>query len=312
MQVESARPRTYLVPRKFYAVPGIIKKLTWQQAFKLAAIALLALTWSLLLISPRLAEPLYYPGLFEPTKFPNGNYDQTTVNGITRQEVFFTTAKGKRLHGWYFANPKAAKTVLYSHGNSDNLTHYLRFVSMLLGSGTSVFIYDYEGYGKSEGGPSLAGICRDGVAAYDYLRSQRHLKPKQIIIYGQSLGTGVSCFIASKRPAAGIILQSGFSSLSKLAQELYPPLCFYPSCLLFNQCLDNLAVLEKKHAPLLLVHGMKDDLIPVSHSEEMFKYAQAPKMFSCLPHATHDDGWAQDANLYQATVRRFLSSLNAG
>lgn len=263
-------------------------------------------------MSPRLAEPLYYPGLFAPTKYPSGFYNQTTISGITRQEVIFPITSGKHLHGWYFANPGAKETVLYSHGNSDNLTYYLRFVGLLLNSGTSVFIYDYEGYGKSEGGPSLAGICRDGIAAYDYLKTERHLRPNQIIIFGQSLGTGVSCFIASKRPAAGIILQSGFSSLSKLAEEFYPPLALYPSCLLFNQGLDNLAVLEKPHAPLLLLHGMKDDLIPVAHSEEMFKCARGPKMFSCLPHATHDDGWAQDSSLYKASVRRFLSSLHAG
>ena len=312
MQMESVPLSADITSGTQKALPRFLKLISWHHTLKLLFFAVFGFVWSCLLVSPKLAEPLYYPGLFQPTKYPSGFYNQVTVSGITRQEVFFLTAAGKHLHGWYFANPGAEKTVLYSHGNGDNLTHYLRFVALLLRSGTSVFIYDYAGYGKSEGGPLCPEFAVMDWPAYDYLIAARHLRPGQIIIFGQSLGTGVSCFIASKRPAAGIILQSGFSSLSKLAEELYPPLTFYPSCLLFTQCLDNLAVFQKPHTPLLLLHGMKDNLIPVAHSEEIFKCALGPKMFYCLPHATHSDGWAQDSDLYQQSVRRFLASLSAG
>lgn len=277
----------------------------------LAAGFFAALVWVYILMSPRLAEPLYYPALFQSKTFPAGLWQRTKVLGIERQECFFRNKNGETLCGWLFSAPHASKVILLSHGNGGNITSYLDLVELLLRSGASVFVYDYQGYGKSTGHSTLSGICRDGVSAYDYLVNQRGIAQDEIIAYGQSLGTGVACFVASQRKCAGIILQSGYASLARLGDDMCPLFSLYPDCLRFNQRLDNLACLQKPHPPLLLLHGMKDSLIPCSHSEDLYKYSLEPKAFACLPHADHDHGWNTDAKLFTRALHDFLSTLSA-
>jgi fermentation-respiration switch protein FrsA (DUF1100 family) len=277
----------------------------------LAAIFLTGLIWVYVLMSPKLAEPLYYPALFRPAVFPSGNWQRTEVSGIERQECFFKNKNGAELSGWLFSQPNSSRTILLSHGNGGNVTSYLDLVELLLSTGASVFIYDYEGYGKSTGHPSLSGICRDGVSAYDYLHKQRGVAKEQIIAYGQSLGTGVACFIARQRQCAGIVLQSGYASLARIGDEMCPLFSLYPGWLQFNQRLDNLAYLQRPHPPLLLLHGMKDAVIPASHSEDLYKYSLGPKTFTCLPHADHDHGWNTDAKIFTTALHNFLTELSS-
>lgn len=269
----------------------------------LFAIAVL-FVWYIIL-SPLVAMPVYNTMLFHP--FAEGKYDVKDIDGVQCENVYFTS-DGKKLHGWYFVLPGASKTILLSHGNAGNITHRSKLVELLLEAGASVFIYDYQGYGKSFGTPSLQGICDDGLAVYNYLVLEKKIKPQDIILFGESIGTGVTCDIASKEPCAGIILQSPFSSLPGLAKQKMHLMCLYPPCLFPSAALDNLSILKKLNVPLLILHGAQDHLIPVSHSEELYAQANQPKQFVRLPDAGHNDTYDIDGKQYFQAVSQFIAS----
>src|SRR5262249_2629317 len=153
-----------------------------------------------LAFSPLFGMHLYDHVLFQPMVYPQGNYKLEWVAGVKRQEVYFPTTGDKHLHGWYFQHKSPVKTVLVNHGNGGNLTHRLYVAQHLLKAGCSVFLYDYQGYGRSEGSPSLGGVCADAIAAYKYLTNGLTIPPEDIVLYGESLGTGVTCEVLSSCP----------------------------------------------------------------------------------------------------------------
>lgn len=237
-------------------------------------------------LSPLVAMPFYNTCIFHPSMA--GDYSISELEGIKKQDVFFVSGDGTRLHGWYFARPGARKTVLLSHGNGGNLSNRQALCSLLL-SEASVFIYDYRGYGLSKGTPSVDGCLEDAVAAFDYLRSTLKLPAGRIVLYGESLGTGFTCQLAARRPCASIILQSGFQSLPQIAREKIPLIWIYPNFLFPVNKLDNLSYVKDKHPPLLVIHGMQDSLIPPHNAEDLFAAASAKKSIIRLPKAGHRD-----------------------
>jgi fermentation-respiration switch protein FrsA (DUF1100 family) len=271
-----------------------------------------AITLGLLYLgfSPRVAVPLYRPVLFHPTKFPEGNYDVASLESVTRTEANFTSADGTRLHGWLFRNPSAKRTILFHHGNAANLTTRLAMIELQLRAGLSVFIYDYRGFGRSEGLPDLRGICDDGCAAFDYLVKNENISPNQIINYGESLGTGVACQVSKTRPGAGLILQSGFSSLRKIGAEVVPLLRIYPKELFPQPVLDNLEVVRQKHPPLLILHGTQDTVVPYPHGQEMFSQASEPKTFVEFANSNHNDLALEEPERYLQSIHQFLESIS--
>jgi len=181
---------------------------------------------------------------------------------------------------------------------------------MFLRDGISVFIYDYQGYGRSAGSPSVEKICEDGNAAFDWLISEKGYHDHDIIVFGESLGTGVACQIAARRHVAGIILQSAYSSLVDLARQKILWLRLYPASFFPKQeQLNNAVILSQPHAPLLLVHGGRDRLIPVTHSAQIFRIAVPPKTFTQLPDAGHNDIYDVNFEQYNSAVQQFLRGL---
>lgn len=260
------------------------------------------------LLSPIVAAPLYNMMLFHPTM--SGPFNAHRIIGTKIENVFFRSQNGKQLHGWYLKAPNSKHVVLISHGNGGNLTTRIPLIAMFLRNGVSVFIYDYQGYGRSAGSPSVENICEDGDAAFGWLISEQGYQDNQIIVFGESLGTGVACQIAARRPVAGIILQSAYSSLLDLARQKILWLRLYPTLLFPTQeRLQNAEILSQPHAPLLLVHGERDRLIPVAHSEQIYRIAVPPKTFILLPDAGHNDIYDVNFEQYDGAVHQFLSGL---
>jgi fermentation-respiration switch protein FrsA (DUF1100 family) len=259
------------------------------------------------LFAPKVAMPVYNTMIFYP--YATGAYDLTAVNGIPYQDVFFPARNGKKLHGWYFSLPDASKTVLISHGNAGNLTYRAGLVKLLLQAGASVFVYDYRGYGKSTGSPSLKGLCEDADAAYNYLVEKMEVQPKDIITFGESIGSGAACELAANRPCGAIILQSAYTSLPTLAREKMPLVRMYPNWLFPGTKLDNLSILKQPHPPLLLVHGEKDELISISHSEKLYEQAVGTKYLTRLPDAGHNDIYDVNYDQYLQSLTEFIASL---
>jgi len=240
---------------------------------------------------------------------PGPEYKFDTINGIRREEVFFKNSNGDRLNGWFFQLPEPqAPVILINHGNAGNIGHRLLLVQHLINAGASVFVYDYRGFGLSSGTKSLSGLIEDAESAFDYLTKTRQIPPSQIVVYGESVGGGPSCLIANSNAVDGIILDSTFTSLLSIAKQKVGVFCIYPDFLQPYPAFNNIAELTTKRAPLLLIHGKQDNIIPLSEAQKNFAAAADPKTLVVLPNSSHN--WKDmDFGVYEAGVKKFLFSL---
>lgn len=270
---------------------------------------LLVSTASYILFSPTVLTSLC-GGIFLLFPMPPGDeYSFDTINNVKREEVFFPNSNGDQLHGWFFQAPQAdAPVVMFTHGNAGNIGHRLLFVHHLMNAGASVFLYDYRSYGKSKGTKSLTGLTDDAEAAYKYLTETRKIPSSRLILYGESIGGGPTCALALRHPCRGIILDSTFTSLLRVARKKVPPFKIYPDFLKPVPEFDNTALLRGGHAPLLIIHGEKDEIMPVSEAHENFALASEPKTLLLLPNSTHNDK-SQDIGAYESAVQKFLGQL---
>lgn len=257
-------------------------------------------------LSPRFNHRLYRWLIFHPYPYEPGTDLPPTIENAMFEEHYVPLKSGKKLHCWYYKVANATRTILFSHGNAGNLSSRNSILNLLCKTGASVFIYDYEGFGKSEGLPSIDGICENGLTVYDYLVNSENLKPDSLIVYGESLGTGVAMYLADEKPVAGVILQSGFSSLKTIAQESYPGLRAFPSFLFPVQQLDTLTLAKKPHPPLLIVHGVQDKVVPYSHAERLYKEALEPKQLLTLPVSGHTDICSTAPDEFLSKVIEFI------
>jgi fermentation-respiration switch protein FrsA (DUF1100 family) len=272
----------------------------------------LKLTALYIALSPMVAMPLYRHLIFFPDKTDYSKAIAYPLEQLKKQlnvdheDVYFKTADGKRLHGIYFAYPGAKKVILVCHGNGGNIAHRMVLVAALLVCKANVFLFDYQGYGSSEGSPSVNGIVTDGVAAYDYLHQTRHVDPTNIVVYGESLGSGVAPQIADQRPVAGIIVQSGFSSLVSAGKDHFFFLRAYPNSW-FPENLDNVAVLQKPHPPLLIIHGKDDPILAFHNATDLYAQACEPKQLVAIDKFGHYIACV-DMKEYSQPIVGFLQS----
>lgn len=249
--------------------------------------------------------------LFHPTKLPGREAGLERIAGVAGEEVFFSylqKTENPQLNGWLYSRPDSKLLVVFNHGNTGNiLTRKWKLESLLL-SGASVFVYDYQGFGRSDGHPNVSGVIEDSVAALDYLIDVKGYDAKNIVLYGESLGSCISIELARRRHYRGIILQSGCMSAESLCKEQVPFLNIYPSALFFKPRLDNMEYLSGDHPPVLIVVGKLDELIPIKHSLMMFEKASDPKRLVILPNSRHND-FQRDLDSFQNALRSFFESL---
>jgi uncharacterized protein len=213
---------------------------------------------------------------FQPIKANGYGPGRPTVN---RQDIFFNSKNGKKLQAWYFKNANAKKTALVHHGQAGNVSSFLDTAYALVSSGASVFLYDYEGYGLSEGHPSNANLCDDADAAYEYLVAQKLAAPDDIIEVGLSMGSGLACRMAESRPCAGLILVGAYTSLEQVAKHHLAFLRLYPSFIFPRPDLGIGNLFKEKKTPLLLIHSIQDPLLPIAMADEIYAAAQGPKTY---------------------------------
>lgn len=252
------------------------------------------------------SRSIYDKMLFHPHS--NFRYNPEAIGEVKRKEFTFTDSYGKKLKGWYFDLPNSDKIVLISEGNGGNMGWLIPLTEMLLQCNCSVMLYDYQGYGNSEGSPSLRRLVDDGTCAYDYM-TKNFAGDKKIILLGVSLGAGVTCQIASQKKADALILSSPFSSLLNMARINKPFFKYIPAAILPRQRLDNVAVLKKPHPPVLILHGTKDELIPISESEKLYKSIVEPKTFVTLAGAGHNDTFRVTKEEYLSALKEFFEKL---
>jgi len=248
-------------------------------------LASLTLIFLYLLLAPAISSEFYNANLlFIPVKYDKFNkwwHDREA------QEVFFTNKKGNRLQGIYLPSEKNDRVVLMHHGQYGNTAFHLTNHKFLLQRQDGLFIYDYAGFGKSEGSPTIEGMADDARAAYDCLVTKLKIDPKTIVHYGVSLGTGPATLIASEKPCGGLILFSPYTSLKEASRSVHPFLNIYPDFLLTSYDFDTVANVKRLKAPLFIVHGVEDAAIPVRQADQIFKAAHEPKTFHRLEGQGH-------------------------
>jgi len=222
--------------------------------------------------------------------------------GLDFESLFFVTADGVKIHAWYIPKENARGTVLFCHGNGGNISGRLDTIRILNYLGFATFIFDYRGYGISEGSPSEAGTFRDAMAAYDFIQNRLSLKPEDIIIFGRSLGGAVAANLAIRRSHRVLILESTFTSIGAIARQYYP---MFPVRLISRIKYNTLACVKEISTPLLLIHSTEDGTIPFSHSENLYEAASQPKVLLRIS-GDHNDGFLRSGAYYIEGIDKFL------
>lgn len=231
--------------------------------------------------------------------------------GLAFEEVRLTTDDGVSLHGWFVpaSGPGGAprRVVLHVHGNGGNISHRLDLIRVLHGLGVDVLLFDYRGYGRSEGHPSEDGTYRDARAAWDYLVERRGYAPGEIVLFGHSLGAAVAAELARHVRPAGIILESPFTSIADVASHHY---WFVPARLLVRFRYATVEYVRDARAPVLVVHSRVDEVVPFEHGLEVFRNAPEPKEFLEIE-GDHNEGFLRSGALYSQGLRRFIERLGS-
>lgn len=238
--------------------------------------------------------------LFFPAKHPEGNWQPPE---LSFEDVWFTSEDGVELHGWYCPHEHPRAVILFAHGNAGNLSHRAPLlVDLHHKLRVSVMIFDYRGYGRSEGSPSVPGVIEDGRAARAALAEQAGVEEKDIVLMGRSLGGAVVAQLAGEAPARGLILESTFSSLRDVAAHHYPMFAWLVS----RNRLNSVSAIGQFEGPLLQSHGDADRVVPYSLGRRLYEAANEPKRFVTIPGGDHND---PPTSRYYDELDLFLDSL---
>lgn len=239
---------------------------------------------------------VYFPTAWE-------DQDWHELSQLPLEETWFRAEDGTRLFGWYVEPLNAEAVLLWCHGNAGSIIHRLDHLSGFYSHGLACFLWDYRGYGRSEGSPSEEGLYLDVQAAYDHLTSAKGIAPGRLIGYGQSLGAAVVGELALRRPLAGLILESSFPSVPEVAKRYYAGL---PVHLMVQARYDLAARIGRVKAPVLVLHGDKDSMIPIEMGKAVFEAAHEPKEFYRVPGADHNDVYLAGGEDYFQRVLHFV------
>ena len=206
--------------------------------------------------------------------------------GLAYRDLQFEADDGERLHGWWIdARTEPLGHLLLCHGNAGNIGDRVLHAELLTAAGFDVLLFDYRGYGRSSGRPSEEGTYRDARAALGCLLEQPGVDRARVIYLGESLGGAVAVELALERPPAGLVLLSAFAGVRELGRLHYP---FVPSALV-PDAYPALRRIRELHTPLLVLHGDRDEIVPLSQGRALFEAAPGPKRIHVFPGLGHND-----------------------
>ncbi|MEM7620257.1 MAG: alpha/beta hydrolase [Pseudomonadota bacterium] len=223
---------------------------------------------------------------------PDTTYLKPAQVGLANiKEITLKTPDNQSLVSWYVKARKGQPTLLYFHGNAGNILNRKERIALYQSHGFGVFILGYRGYGASSGKPTEQHLITDGGIAYEWLIEQG-VRAKEVILYGESLGTGVAVQLASQKQVKAVILETPYASLVEIGARQYP---FLPVNLLMKDRYESIKFITKINAPLLILHGQRDNLIPVQSAQKLFEAATNPKEMKLYQYGTHTDLYGHGA-----------------
>lgn len=237
--------------------------------------------------------------------FPESRHEATPAAlGLAYEEIAFPAADGTRLTGWLVPGQPGAPVVLFCMGNAGNMSHRLETLRLLHGLGAAVFIFNYRGYGTSAGKASEGGTY-DDIAGARQLLARRGWPDRRLIIFGRSLGAAVGLEAALRKPPAGLIMESAFTSIPAMGRHHYPLLNLLLGWLIGARY-DNLGKIAGLQSPLLLIHGDRDTICPPLMAEQLFARAPEEKQLAWIAGADHNDGFVVGGEHYAQTLRQAI------
>lgn len=226
--------------------------------------------------------------------------DWAQLSGLPLEEVWFQASDGLRLFGWYVEAQAGRPVILWCHGNAGNIIHRLDNLKLLHRLGLSVFLFDYRGYGKSQSArPTEEGLYHDAVGAYDYLTRIRSVRSERLVLFGRSLGASVAGELAVQRRASALILESSFPSVEVLGRYHYGGL---PVHWLIGAEFRLIDRLPRLLLPKLIIHGDRDEIVPIELGCQVFDAATEPKEWYVIQGADHNNTYQVGGSTY---FRRF-------
>ena len=246
--------------------------------------ALIAAFIILLFVYAGLAAMLYFAQR-SMMYFPETVHTSPAQAGLPEaEEITLNASDGVRIVGWHVAPRDGKPVILYFHGNGGALRYRVERFHKLLGKGLGLIAIEYRGYGGSEGSPSEAGLFADAEAAYAFAAGR--YRPDQLVLWGESLGTGLAVYLAAEKPVGRVILEAPFTSAAAVAAQRY---WFMPVRLLMKDQFRSDERIANVTAPVLILHGFNDSVVPYAMGERMFDLTQAKKHIVRFLEGGHED-----------------------
>ena len=220
------------------------------------------------------------------------------------EEVSLTTSDNIQLHGWFIPGEEGKPVVLFFHGNAGNISHRLGNIRLLHELGVAVFIFDYRGFGKSQGTPSEAGLTKDAIAAHNWLTNNGWAADR-IVYFGRSLGAGVAVNLADRQKPVKLILETPFTSVREMGRRHYPLLSLTLGWMLRDN-FDSLEKIGRIDAQLLIFQGDRDAIVPEAIAKKLFTAANDPKAYYLIQGADHNNTYEKGGEEYWQKWRDFL------
>ncbi len=226
--------------------------------------------------------------------------------GIEFENVTLETADGVKLNAWYIPAKEAKMTMLFCHGNGGNIMHRLDSINLFNKLGLNCLIFDYRGYGQSEGKTTEQGTYTDAMTAYKWLTETKKISPEKIIVFGRSLGGSVAAYVAERMKVRALVLESCFTSYVDMGKKLYPymPVRWFAR---FNY--DTIGCLKKVRSPVMIIHSRNDEIIPFEFGLELYDAAAEPKEFVEIG-GSHNDGFLISGEIYTAAWKKWIKFLS--
>lgn len=223
-----------------------------------------------------------------------------TDRGMEYEDVFLSCPDGVTIHGWFLPG-RGETTLLFFHGNGGNISHRVEKVYLLCYPEISALLIDYHGYGMSGGRPSEESCYLDAMVSWEYLTQKRQIPPKKIVLFGESLGGAVAIDLAVKKEIGAVILESTFTDIGSVMSRFVPGIGTF-----LKKRFHSLSKMTKLKAPLLILHGDQDELVPYELGRKLFEEANEPKEFFTIRGAHHNDTYEVGGEAYREAIHQFI------